>query len=1191
MVQVTIPVQVDAVQQFTVGLKSIDLGDGSEQMSIPCGRYVQESWSLQTIAIPTSSYVTLQALLESIAGRVFQWKFRNTDLLQDWTCSNWSSARLGEGYWQVSANFTIANNQEVDECLVRVGDLESSYPIFPLGLYLQGAGRSFSAKVLGDRKSGGVDAYTSFGYNAVRDEWSYSAVIPEAKKLEIQEFLSARCGNYFEFRLAPTETGLPYTCPSWQFKFVQGDYWEFSATFKRNFLPFKETFVKKLSTLFDFYDNEEDIRAVIAATIADIDEKLDATYDWLMRYKRNTYPLILNDNYCLVNSFHTVLGRGGYFPPSAGTTEGQAIITRAAMLAYLATNKSKWLTLAQNLGNALLQYFYPLQIPANWTPANGIRVPHWLLNIKSPFISKGSIAPDPLNYGHFDLIVNFTNGVGFIPTGSPSFGDLVANVYRVYPSTDRLLWKNIYARPLGGFSYPIDYWVTNVMLEGIVSRQFPDSEGNGGRLPAPTSEPAGKIVLASSYTGPAKVVYSTYTGPTIGINQPFEAYPMWRSLRTNEALGALDVFPWIDEAVGFLYQGTSDPKWLNAQQCNRYSEVLAATIINPTSWYEKDDSPEPFAYPGSQVILANYGDDQIAVSTRVTNGDKTNWIRIDIPTSTKQFPSAELQNFAVQAVITNSTSIYVEVAHSQATEVEVILSLSKEAFDFSKYYTARIPVPGSGQIVSRTLAHQEFLLWNLEKTAWYPHIADNPVYSYSGLGGSVIEIARIQDTVDSFPRLVWKIRLNSGSSGFAGAGFVMLGKAPRFPLQIYYKHTGSAKLKITVDNKDYYRNLPTSSDYTAGRFDLTEFEDDDGKTPRAGVYIQKVEIQAIDGNCTTHVFWIAAAPQSLPVSCQTYKSAIVSRSTTAHTLWVGDFKALNSPSNELPFHPGAVCYTCNVIDDGTGNGQTITAWQGTVFMLGYQYPEYYVRIGDWFRLNNVLDAYLDSQKAYAQLAGRDTQGLFMPGYVWNMWSSGEYTTNGAVNVWTTQTIDPSFFWAPYAYRANKASAQAWRMMVEGEYPGPPPPNLGTLIAKAEKTTMEFLYWANSYYVRRRSVKPATNIPVYSDPFTGYEEPHASSLLGLAALEANIAGKGKNAAVTLRILKAALNHMDSQYLNSGLMAGSFTKGQPTFSDSSGNVYREQFGFWAGEQITLLAEINLKKGKLYYPKCVFFVKPDA
>ena len=303
-----------------------------------------------------------------------------------------------------------------------------------------------------------------------------------------------------------------YFCESWATIPLGPNAWEIRATFIEDSTGENLAF----ATLID---------------LDKVDTWLAGSLQWLQTYTRDTLPLAANSAYITVNAFHNVLGRGGYFPGSAGTTEGQAALGRACMEAFFVSGDAAWKNYAIALGDALIQYYYNDPVPVVGDEFDTIWLSHWLINTKAPFVSRGPTdATDPLNYGEFAQTINFINGVGDIPSGSPTNGELLAIVYKVYSTDGILLWQNVNSPLVAGSEYPFAYFVSNFQLEGTNFRIFPDTEASGGTAPVATTEPAGRIVLTSNYTGPARLVYSTYTGPVIEINELFEPSPLWRKL-------------------------------------------------------------------------------------------------------------------------------------------------------------------------------------------------------------------------------------------------------------------------------------------------------------------------------------------------------------------------------------------------------------------------------------------------------------------------------------------------------------------------------------------------------------------------------------------------------------------------------------------------------------------------------------
>lgn len=862
---------------------------------------------------------------------------------------------------------------------------------------------------------------------------------------------------------------------------------------------------------------------------------------------------------------------------------------RAAMHAFEATGDIYWKNLALSMANAAIFYLYPIKPfpPINWQTVdeNNISVAHWLCNLEA-VPSKAPTADDPLNYGRFNLVVNFVNGIGQIPYGAPEYGEKLANIYRVIPMDEELLWQNVYAYPRYNPNsyYEFDYFVSDICLKGLIRRVFADAQQPGGRQPEPTSEPVGLIKLLQPYTGPLKVTFSTFTGATIEANELYEPYPMWRKLRPEEALAALDVFAWSWEAYKKLWENTGDEFWYRCMFYTGLTEIRASQIENSSCWYKKYDSTDPFRHPGSQIIVAPETDTRTYTATRNFGGDKNLWLRVDASVSSADFPSIEIQNFAVQPAIDNTgTTIQVETACSLPTELKVIMSLSQNPFDFSQYYIARIPVPGANTPVLFNLSPKEFLKWNPQNNVWNPYIAEQPIYSYSGLGGE-ISVDRVKEVIDGVPRDVFRLQMN-GKLGFTGAGFVTRGIAPTlsgaqpsFPLNIFSRAEDITdygfQIKITVNGVDYVADasianssLPWSKrQLNAGDFNLVG--EPDQKAPPDGT-ISNIEFQAIGvQRVNIWVWYIGGEPAVFPAFAQTYKAALVSELKVAHTLWCGNFEAIGAPTNTLKYVPGVNLFTVNV------ENKAIDSWRGACVMAGYQDPRHLVATGQWDRLTNQLQFLEDSQNAYQQANPDKINGFFYQGYALRYWDAQDFVDSRGYDVFTENTIDSNVEWCEYFTRPLDSTAEAWYMLKEMGLGG------SKWAKQAERIVMRFLGYLFSFHRMRGSNQPPTNIRVGYGAKVLYHEPSTASLTLRAAIHANLAGG--NSLITFGMIKGMYEYLKSQYVATGLMAGSFTAGQPEFT-VGGITYRENFGFWTGEELQALALLYKHREDIRLPSC--------
>lgn len=951
-----------------------------------------------------------------------------------------------------------------------------------------------------------------------------------------------------------------FSCEEWNETPIGPDNWELSTRFIEDQIGEHLEFA-------EFID------------ITSAETMLAGSRIWLTTYTRDTPPLAANSNYITVNAFHNVLGRGGYFPGSAGTTEGQAALGRACMEAFFVTNDVTWKNYAIAIGEALIQYYYNDPVPGIGDEFDTLWAPHWLINVKESFVSRGPQVGDPLNYGDFGREITFTNGVGTISSGNPANGELLAVVYKVYSTDGVLLWNNVDTPLISGVEYAVEYFVSNFQLKGQNYKIFADTESSGGTPPVATPEAAGTIKLTGTYSGTAKLVYSTYTGPTIAVGELFEPYSMWRPLLPTEAQAAFDVFPWSYQFYSYLYQETSDDKWRRAAEATTYSAILTAQVENLSFYYQKSDSTELFTYPGSQAIIV----DNINGYTenRQVGGDKDQWLRLDVNAAPPlqvnpdgslvldangdpvgPFPSIEVQNFAITTGVDSSTTIYAEAAHSQGGIVEIGLSTDTDPFTFDQIYKQYWQLNASGAATSRTFNPREFIRWDGDYLTWFADIAEDPIYTYEGFGGSATT-SIIFDTFTyngvTAPGLVGVLTLNE-NGGFAGGGLVFdnLGARITSPPRLFLRHSGDPVRFKVIDgsgNDFFYDIADTAGDYTDIQPTWAQMTGDED--PNVSDAITSIEFVAT-GVSTTYIWFASpgALPEQLDIPIFTYKAVLTSRQRSAHSIWVGDFKPVGNTLDTLLYNPGVVPFTVNLL-----NGE-ISDWRGIPY-AGYQSPYMWQQWGLLTRQVQVEEFLLAAQAAYANQVPGGKFGPFAPVFSWSYWDNGDFLANG-LNGFGWNGPDPNTAWAPYALRAVESAAHTWY----GD----------KLNGRLKQITMQFLRYLDDDYLARGNYSPITDFPPDTQGQANYEEPHAAALIGRTALYANLSGG--DPVVTFRVLKTCFEYVESQYIATGTMTGSFANGQPDYSEG-GTVYKEYFIFWHAEIIEFLALVIKFKPDLTYP----------
>lgn len=898
---------------------------------------------------------------------------------------------------------------------------------------------------------------------------------------------------------------------------------------------------------------------------------LNGANGFINRFTRNSFPYLFSANYLPRNNFHVVEGRRGYLPAEASVSEGATIAMVAAFRAYQATQDASWLTKGVNYAESYLNYFYVEKTPPATSTTNTVWISHWALNASNYAIpGKGDQSTQrAFNFGKFGIVISFVNGVGTIPSGGSTQGESIADLFRVYSVDGDILYQSLNSPLKSGTNFTINYWVSNYRLEGFNFRQ----DINGNRTA--TSESAGKIVLGgayANYTGNAKLIYTVWIPGNIPAFSLLEPYPCWHNPVRPSAetyLGfAVDAGWWGADGFSDCYKYTGDTKWANAYTATKNTMIGCAVVENPSYYYKREPSTNPFIAPGSQAIQINNPNGYTA--SRVTSeGAFKNYLRLDIAAGdVGTFPSFEVQNFIVQTAINSLVKVYVEAASNVTQILEVVLSLATSPDDTSQEYRAYWLVNGDSTPKNITINYQSFIKWN-SSNVWHSLIADNPIYTY---GSGTITASAEQVTVDNKLAIVQSVTVAPvGSSGFVAACGLVLANFTNQPPSVRYSATTQATsdtgtgwvIKITdSDGTPWFAALPN----TNGAFNIFsggwgKFQNYVNKANPGSGTIQKCEFEcAYKGNIK--LYYCGGQPESVPPPSTSYKTLLRSRVKTAQTLWVGDFKPLGNANDKLKYNPGVVPFTINVLSNGIG-GFVKDSWGGAPY-AGYQSPYHWQLWGYPDRANQALQFLSDSQDAYQKQSGIGLKAPFMQVFLWKYWDTADFRTYGSMgDEWSWNGADPNTSWANYCYRPIESVARYLQLN--------PQSNI------ARKILTYFFQWMQQFLISSGGMPPTDILPVVT-PQANYQEPHAAALIMRAALYANVAGLLPE--LTLDIIQRCFNYLQTQYVVAGTMRGSFSAGQPTFV-SNGITYNEYFAFWHMEIISSISELLIYKDNLKYP----------
>ena len=249
--------------------------------------------------------------------------------------------------------------------------------------------------------------------------------------------------------------------------------------------------------------------------IKDVESNINSYIKWLNNNKKNKVPITISKEYLVKAHYHKEEGRGGYFAPESGTSEGQFLTLLGLLDVYEITKDKEILNLAKNIAQSTLVHLYGNnEIPNEEFNEEYIYSPHWLFNASNDEFSSEII--------YYNKEVNFVNGVGSINTKYKA-----KRVFSVREMTGKLEWENPFSKIVGK-----EYEISEKMIKD------------------------NKIVikLLENYSGKLLVVYSDLGGDKIQPSENYEAYPVWRKLLKGETSCAVDSIWWSYQCFKKLYE-------------------------------------------------------------------------------------------------------------------------------------------------------------------------------------------------------------------------------------------------------------------------------------------------------------------------------------------------------------------------------------------------------------------------------------------------------------------------------------------------------------------------------------------------------------------------------------------------------------------------------------------------------------
>lgn len=318
--------------------------------------------------------------------------------------------------------------------------------------------------------------------------------------------------------------------------------------------------------------------------------------DAIVADKEGYGPMIYNG--LITNAYHPEVGRGGYFHPNSGTSEGQGVMILAAFLAYEALKDEPadaevaefYRDLAESMLTAMSEFDHNGAMLRQPIPddANTITLIHWL------FAAKG---PVQLQHVVLDGVVDLVDGEAVVP--AEQMGDGVVNVWKLYPVGSELLYPSPFSPVIGGGEIAVTDFEDNV--DGSMT------------------------VTASAPDGQYKIVYAYYADETLPLGAAYEAYPVWTDIPDGYAACAPDTFRWFDMALNKAVE-LGAPK--NASKWLKLRDALRRTVVKGQNLSDLREVIRPMPKIGVFATdgMFCYSDNPNALAPEPGSGLETSWI-------------------------------------------------------------------------------------------------------------------------------------------------------------------------------------------------------------------------------------------------------------------------------------------------------------------------------------------------------------------------------------------------------------------------------------------------------------------------------------------------------------------------------------------------------------------------------------
>ncbi|SFE74492.1 hypothetical protein SAMN04487969_10651 [Paenibacillus algorifonticola] len=849
----------------------------------------------------------------------------------------------------------------------------------------------------------------------------------------------------------------------------------------------------------------------IAFSIPKIGKWIKGYSQFLTKYTRDALPNITNSEGVTVAHFHNEVGRGGYFPAYAGTSEGQFLALRGYLDMYGTTHEREWLDKALHLASSLDWVYYSGMSLPEPNVTNQLWVPYWLVNAKQSQATSEEFV--------LDDVIHFNGGVGYTSKD-------VNRVFSARSLDSRLSWDSPTADIIGT-KYDVYYFE-------------PVSSGT-------------LIRLRSNFTGDLYVALSTLTGPIIHKNEVFDAYPIWRKYKDGEKGAAVDSLFWSYDCYELLYRFTGNTKWYKAREATKNMIYMSHQITVNNDYLTLDTSSTDALNSAGTYIY-----DMRANKTR-SYRKPSGHIVLEVKADSN-YKSVEIGKGNIQEKW-DSANKYIDVRLASDIPLTAKAVIIPNIEHYDQYWEARLQLIGGNNLQTISLRYADF--YNASQVRWSAYYrpdsqsgfivkSSHSTVSYmdvsTSLGatarrfqffrgeekGTIIDYSETDEDGTPIPKeIVYTY------TGWAQYFLTFAEGMPSTILPMQYRGNGMGMVVTDANGVGWVANLPDRSSFGTvalswSDFVLADYQEVDisGVTGPAGGRVRNYALNGLNIQAWCEIVYIGVL-QKMPLQTNISTFCINDNEPAAHKLTIEYVRPYPLPV--LNYTPWVAPFGF-----GTENNQ-IMNWRGMPYS-GYQAPYIWEKLNESTGVNVVLGFLSDAADAYYAATG--VRGGFAPVYLWDRWDSKDY---GAKNTFTWDGPDPNTTWAGFQYRTADTVARTWYLDPDNQV--------------AATLTLDFLHMINRYWTSSQN-KILTDFPSNGAPYGNYDETHMAGLLLRTALYAHLAGGDDSVIIT--IITRSLRYLDRFYVDPNTPTSQV--GGTWSVDPSNDIW---YTYWGGEILSALS----------------------